>query len=102
MLPLHLQVLTNSLVKRSACIAICNMIANCATIYGSYMYPASAGPQYVPGGSANAAICFLVICWAIILRLCHKRENRKLEKMEVEDIAGEDANTRAKGFRYVL
>ncbi len=66
------------------------------------MYPASAGPQYVPGGSANAAVCFLVICWALVLRLCQKWENEKLEKIEREGLAVDDDNTRAKGFRYVL
>jgi Sporulation factor SpoIIGA len=92
------------LVKRSACISICNMIGNCATIYGSYMYPGSAAPQYIPGGSANAAVCFLVICWALVLRLVHIRENKKLEKTETEDvvIGDHDEEKRAKGFRYVI
>lgn len=71
------------LVKRSASIAIANMVANCATIYGSYMYPSSAGPQYVPGGSANAAVCVLVGALALGLRYIYKCENKKLEKAEV-------------------
>ncbi|TVY65739.1 putative transporter, partial [Lachnellula suecica] len=32
------------LVKRSASIAICNMVGNTASIYGAYMYPKSAAP----------------------------------------------------------
>ena len=85
-------------VQRSACIAICNMITICATTYRSYMYPASTGPQYAPGGSANAAVCFLVICWAMTIRLCHKRENEMLEQMEMEGITCKDANARGRGF----
>ncbi|KAF4773647.1 major facilitator superfamily transporter [Colletotrichum scovillei] len=102
------------LVKRSACIAIANMIGNTATIYGSYMYPSSTGPQYVPGGSANTAICVLVAILALVLRYLHKWENKKLEKAELDDAAalaeggGEKAapvdlkqERRAAGFRYI-
>ncbi|KAK2011024.1 major facilitator superfamily transporter [Colletotrichum eremochloae] len=99
------------LVKRSACIAIANMIGNTATIYGSYMYPSSTGPQYIPGGSANAAICVLVGVLALVLRYLHKWENKKLERAE-QDAAvlaegGEKLpvdlkqEKRAAGFRYV-
>lgn len=94
------------LVKRSASIAICNMIGNCANIYGSYMYPKSAGPQYTIGGSANSAICAAVALLALGLRLILKRENKKLEKREDETIErAEDADGsdhRASGFRYVV
>ncbi|RMJ13781.1 hypothetical protein CDV36_006530 [Fusarium kuroshium] len=70
------------LVKRSAAIAICNMIGNTATIYGSYLYPSSDSPQYRPGGSANAAICVVVALLALLLRYIHKWENKKLERAE--------------------
>ncbi|KAF5005095.1 hypothetical protein FDECE_8415 [Fusarium decemcellulare] len=100
------------LVKRSAVIAICNMIGNTATIYGSYMYPSDTGPQYIPGGSANAAMCVLVAILAFVIRLLLKWENRKLERAEVE-AAAEEKNTgdgavtqeqRAgpKAFRYIV
>ncbi|KFA68079.1 hypothetical protein S40285_02597 [Stachybotrys chlorohalonatus IBT 40285] len=99
------------LVKRSACIAIANMIGNTATIYGSYMYPSSTGPQYTPGGSANAVICLLVAALALVLRFLHIRENKKLEQAE-RDAAqsaelgkklGVDLSQekRAYGFRYI-
>jgi hypothetical protein len=96
------------LVKRSAAIAVCNMLGNCASIYGSYMYPKSAGPQYVPGGSANAAVSVLVAVIALFIRYVHVRENRKLAKLEdegvsnVDEIVPGDEDRRAKGFRYVL
>lgn len=90
------------MVKRSASIAIANMIGNCASIYGSYMYDASTGPQYVPGGSANAVISLATGVLALVLRYLHKRENKKLEKAEQEGAIedGED-EPRAPGFRYV-
>ncbi|KAK4454852.1 phthalate transporter [Podospora aff. communis PSN243] len=97
------------LVKRSSSLAIANMVGNTASIYGSYMYPASAAPQYVPGGSANAVICLLVGLLAIGLRYVHKWENKKLEKVEVEDatnaengvVVDASVDRRAVGFRYI-
>ena len=95
------------LVKRTVAIAVCNMIGNTASIYGSYMYDASTAPQYVPGGSVNAVICLVVSVIAIVLRIVHKRENKKLEKLEAEvaeDRVGAESTggTRvAPGFRYV-
>ncbi|RMZ08949.1 hypothetical protein D0860_04457 [Hortaea werneckii] len=90
------------LVKRSASIAIANMIGNCSSIYGSYMYNAAAAPQYVPGGSANAAISLCVGLLALVLRWLHQWENKKLERAEQEG-AEEDGEgeQRAPGFRYV-
>jgi hypothetical protein len=91
-------------VKRSAAIAICNMIGNTASIYGSYMYPSTDGPRYLAGGAAIAGVCFLVAALAFTLRLVHIRENKKLEKAEAEgviDAQGLGA-TRGHGFRYVV
>ncbi|KAI7575972.1 major facilitator superfamily transporter [Hortaea werneckii] len=89
------------LVKRSASIAIANMIGNCSSIYGSYMYNAAATPQYVPGGSANAAISLCVGLLALVLRWLHQWENKKLERAEQEG-AEEDGEgeQRAPGFRH--
>jgi hypothetical protein len=94
------------LVKRSAAIAICNMIGNTATIYGSYLYPASTGPQYIPGGTTNAIVCLVVAALALALRFIHIKENKKLEQAEVEQAAAPEegdtpAQTRGVGFRYV-
>ncbi|KAK3343442.1 major facilitator superfamily domain-containing protein [Lasiosphaeria hispida] len=97
-------------VKRSASLAIANMFGNTASIYGSYMYPSSTAPQYVPGGSTNAVVCLLVGSLAIVLRYIHKWENKKLEKAEREEAANAEAGVtsdavegdrRALGFRYV-
>ncbi|KAK2768157.1 hypothetical protein FQN54_000009 [Arachnomyces sp. PD_36] len=91
------------MIKRSAVIAICNMIGNTSSIYGSYMYPESSGPQYVPGGSTNSVICLLVASIALIIRLIHIRANKKLEKAENEAVEqSADGEARGEGFRYVL
>ncbi|KAJ5626247.1 hypothetical protein N7510_002556 [Penicillium lagena] len=93
-------------VKRSAAIALANMIGNTASIYGSYMWPDSSGPRYIPGGSATAAIAFLVAVLALVIRLVHVRMNKHLEEAETArgDLAvgTNDLETRAVGFRYIL
>src|ERR1700712_4348000 len=75
------------LVKRSAAIAVANMIGNTASIYGSYMWPSSSGPRYIPGGSATAAIAFLVAVIAFIIRLVHVRMNKRLDETEPSEEA---------------
>lgn len=64
-----------------------------------------SAPQYTPGGSANAAISVCVALLALLLRILHKRENKKLEKAEQEAArsgeAAEEQHRRATGFRYV-
>jgi hypothetical protein len=102
------------LVKRSSAIAIGNCVANAASIYGSYMYPSSDGPRYIPGSGANAAICLTIIGLVLVLRYVHIYENKKLERAEQEVMAGggevgvvdgdgdgEWVGRRAVGFRYV-
>ena len=91
-------------VKRSASIAICNMIGNTASIYGSYMYPKSDGPRYLAGGAAVAGICFIVAALAFVLRLVHIHENKKLERAEAEGLSPEQVSGEARGagFRYVI
>lgn len=92
------------LVKRSAAIAIANMLGNTASIYGSYMWPSSSGPRYIPGGSATAVIALLVALMALGIRLVHMKMNRRLEAAEAsEDIpSGDNLESRAVGFRYIL
>ncbi|KAJ9635102.1 hypothetical protein H2199_008588 [Coniosporium tulheliwenetii] len=97
------------LVKRSACISIANMIANCANIYGPYMYPRTHAPRYIPGGSATAAVTVWVALLAFVARLVLKRSNKRLAEKEVLDSEGNTQNlheegrdARAVGFRYIL
>jgi hypothetical protein len=67
--------------------------------------PNRRAPRYLPGGSANPAICLVVALVALGLRLVHIRENQKLVRLEMEsEYTGDsqDANVRADGFRYVV
>lgn len=84
------------------------MIGNTASIYGSYMYPATAAPRYIPGGTANTVICLMVALLALVLRFVHVKENRELGKLEEQGLAdgGQAAieaggDRRTTGFRYV-
>lgn len=88
------------LVKRSSAIAIANMLGNCASIYGSYMYPQHDGPRYIAGGSANAAVCVLTALLAVLLMFIHRWENKKLDKAEREG-AENGTQSGLVGFRYI-
>ena len=70
------------------------------------MYAARDSPRYIPGGSANTAVCFIVAALALVVRLVHIHENKKLERAEAEGESttpAEENNVgrRAFGFRYV-
>ncbi|KAJ5930162.1 hypothetical protein N7466_005655 [Penicillium verhagenii] len=94
------------LVKRSAAIALANMIGNTASIYGSYMWPDSDGPRYVPGGTATAVIALLVAIVAVVIRLVHVKMNKRLEEAETShdlpSVGADDPDSRVVGFRYIL
>jgi hypothetical protein len=85
------------------------MLGTAASIYGPYMYPATDGPRFIPGGSANTAICLLTAVMAGLLRWIHIRENKKLAQAEEEaaqaghpDVVGDHLQERrAPGFRYI-
>lgn len=91
------------MVKRSAAIAICNMIGNASSIYGSYMYQSSDGPRYIPGGIAVSVILVVMVAMAYAIRLILIHENKKIEKAEAEniDISGTNPEARGVGFRYI-
>ncbi|KAK4458443.1 putative MFS transporter [Cladorrhinum samala] len=96
------------MVKRGAAVAIANMVGNTASIYGSYMYPQTDAPQYIPGGSANSVVCLVVGLLALVLRYLHKWENKKLEQAERDraenpevGVVNSSADVRADGFRYI-
>ena len=95
--------------KRSAVVALASAVANCATIYGSYMYPIGDAPRYIAGGSATAVFSILVVALAGAIRLWHIKLNKKLAEKEVvgengtvENLHADDPDARALGFRYIL
>ena len=100
-------------VKRSAAVAIASAVANSATIYGSYIYPNSASPRYIAGGSTTAAVSLLVICLALAIRVWHMKLNKSLAEKEivvereeggteVRNLHKDDPDAKAVGFRFIL
>lgn len=73
-------------------LAMTNVSAQIASIYGPYLWPDSNGPRFVIGFGASAAFSFmsLVFCW--FMRAMLKRENQRL-KREAE--SGKVVNTYA-------
>ena len=98
------------LVKRSACIAVANLVGNSATIYGSYMWNDADAPRYIPGGSATAAIGVLTMVLVWFIRGWLDRINKELAAKEevaregnvVKNLHADDPEARAVGFRYIL
>ena len=71
------------LAKRAVVVAATGMFGNLSSIYGSYMYPASDGPKYVPAGVGLACVCLFCAAMAIVIRFVLGNENKKLERGEV-------------------
>ncbi|KAL5342661.1 major facilitator superfamily domain-containing protein [Aspergillus crustosus] len=91
------------LVKRSAAIATANMIGNTASIYGSYMWPASSGPRYIPGGGATAGVALVVAMMAWVIRTVHLRINKRLEERENSVSESDEGGLSApRGFRFII
>ena len=98
------------LVKRSASIAIANMVGNSATIYGTYMWNEKDSPRYIPGGSATAVIGAFTMVLAFIIRIWLKRINKQLADQEeidskgnvIKNLHADNPEARAVGFRYII
>ncbi|KAF2093326.1 MFS transporter [Rhizodiscina lignyota] len=91
--------------KRATALALTNMVGNTPQIFAPYLYDKRTGPRYVPAMTANAAFLFASIGFAILLRLCLVRENRKLdagEMAEEEPVKDTEGAKLVGSFRYVL
>ena len=88
--------------KRAAALAFINAVSNCSSIYASYMYPTSAGPQYTVAFVVNCCTSFIAICAATVLRFMLVRLNKKLEQgIFVEGaINALPSEAAAHGFRF--
>jgi len=53
--------------KRAICQAIVNMVANLASIYGSYLWPTASAPRYALGFGVTCAFCFTCACSALMM-----------------------------------
>ncbi len=66
--------------KRAAALAFINAVSNCSSIYASYMYPSSAGPQYIVAFAVNCVTSFIAILSATLLRFILVGLNKKLDQ----------------------
>lgn len=88
--------------KRAAALAFINAVSNCSSIYASYMYPKSAGPQYAVAFSVSCCTSFIAICAATVLRIILVRLNKRLDagvfvEGAINALPGEAASH---GFRF--
>lgn len=68
--------------KRAAALALVNATANCANIFGSYMYPKSQSPRYVLAMAVNTGTAFVAIVAATVLRFLLVREKKRARREE--------------------
>ncbi|TLS27653.1 hypothetical protein PpBr36_04814 [Pyricularia pennisetigena] len=75
--------------KRAVAYAFVNAMSNLASIYASYFYPATQGPQYWQANIANVAFSGMCIAMATTLRFYLSWRNKKLDEASAEDMAAE-------------
>lgn len=90
--------------KRAAALAFINAVANCASIYTSYLYPQSAGPRYTGAWIHNCVLAAVAIMAALALKRMLLRLNGKLDRGEGVGGAVNAAQGEAveHGFRFLV
>ncbi|KFZ14123.1 hypothetical protein V501_03381 [Pseudogymnoascus sp. VKM F-4519 (FW-2642)] len=75
--PLTLSYLSNIICrpmeKRAVSIGIVNALANLSSIYGSYIWPSSSAPKYIPGFSVSTALMASCIASAFAIMVLTKK-----------------------------
>ncbi|KAI5891591.1 MFS general substrate transporter [Schizophyllum commune H4-8] len=67
--------------KRAVAIAIVNALGNSASIYGSFLWPASTGPRYVQGFATTTAFVLLLAIMAQVNKFLIRRyPGKRLEE----------------------
>ncbi|KAK2603668.1 hypothetical protein QQS21_004141 [Conoideocrella luteorostrata] len=90
--------------KRAAALAFINAVANCTSIYTSYLYPKSARPRYTGAWIHNCILAAVAIVAAFVLNRMLVRLNKKLDRGERVDGAVNAAPGEAveHGFRFLV
>ncbi|GAB7340857.1 hypothetical protein MBLNU457_7218t1 [Dothideomycetes sp. NU457] len=87
--------------KRAVAYAVVNAGSNFASIYASYFYPSTHGPQYWQANVANVAFSAGCIMMATLLHFVLKARNRKLDTADDEDGVAKKWQISA-DYRYTL
>jgi MFS family permease len=88
--------------KRAAALAFINAVANCSSIYTSYLYPESAKPAYTGAFIHNCVLAAMAIVAAAVLRWMLVRLNKRMDRGETIEGAVNMAPGEAveHGFRF--
>ncbi|KFY20081.1 hypothetical protein V491_04006 [Pseudogymnoascus sp. VKM F-3775] len=82
--PMTLSYLSNIICrpmeKRAVSIGIVNALANLSSIYGSYIWPSSSAPKYIPGFSVSIALMACCIASAFAIMVLTKKYPYELTK----------------------
>lgn len=72
--------------KRAVAYAVVNAGSNLASIYASYFYPATQGPQYWQANIANVAFSGMCILLSTLLHFILRRRNKKLDQAALSSV----------------
>ncbi|KAJ4389029.1 hypothetical protein N0V93_006491 [Gnomoniopsis smithogilvyi] len=84
--------LSQSPEKKAIVLAMTNVSAQIASIYGPYLWPDSDGPRFLIGFISSAAFSFMSLVLSWFMRILLKRENVRLKR---EAAQGKVVNTYA-------
>ena len=68
-------------------LAMVNVSAQIASIYGPFLWPNSDSPRFVIGFSASAAFSLLSLLVSYFMRFLLKRENKRVHERQAADAA---------------
>ncbi|EGV65335.1 MFS general substrate transporter [Yamadazyma tenuis ATCC 10573] len=92
-------------IKRAISIALMNCLSNSTSIWNSYLYPSSSGPQYKVAFVCNCVFILLAMVFATLTRFRLVQLNKRLVngtmKWENELGKGNDGSHISLDFRYL-
>ena len=69
--------------KRAIALAMNNSLGNTALVWTPYLYLSNEGPRYIKAWSVNLALSVIVLVSSIILSICLRRDNKKIDNLEI-------------------
>lgn len=77
-------------------------MGNVAQIWSPYFYLAKYAPQYTPAWVTNSIFCAVAVGTCFLIQWCLRRDNRKLDVQERENIEAGGVDDGKPKFRYML
>jgi hypothetical protein len=76
--------------KRAIALAMNNSFGNTALVWTPYLYPSTDGPKYTTAWSVNLALCVIVFASSLVLSICLKRDNKRMDEVDAQGFREEE------------